>query len=311
MQAMSTESASASSPSLFKYVTVDTLRRILTGSIRFTQPSAFNDPFELLPEIVMPVAEPERPISLSFDIQAQRRAPAVGELTEVPEGFVSSDATSRDIVRDLNKCVGILCLSKTSDSLLMWSHYADQYGGAVVEFDDGHEFFAGQIEVEYRASRPMRDLRSYLTGKPIPVAELCVKCDDWSYEREVRVFRQLAECEEAGGTDGRGFPIFVQRIPIKAIKSVTLGERTPVAYQREVFGRIMETDIALNLAAVDHAGFGFRLERIKFGVPLSKMSPMMSPRTANIFKDLQSPMGEFARWMVEKHPLSKIVNKPV
>jgi hypothetical protein len=25
----------------------------------------------------------------------------------------------------------------------MWSHYADQYAGAVVEFDSGHEFFAG------------------------------------------------------------------------------------------------------------------------------------------------------------------------
>jgi hypothetical protein len=41
---MTVISAGASSPSLYKYVTIDTLRRVLTGSVRFIQPSAFNDP---------------------------------------------------------------------------------------------------------------------------------------------------------------------------------------------------------------------------------------------------------------------------
>jgi hypothetical protein len=59
------------------------------------------------------------------------------------------------------------------------------------------------------------------------------------------------------------------------------------------------------------SGFAFREERIKFGVPISKMGPMMSPRTAHIFSDRQSQRGEFARWMVEHHPLSKVVNRPV
>ena len=30
---------------------------MLAGTVRFTQPSGFNDPFELLPEVVMPLAE--------------------------------------------------------------------------------------------------------------------------------------------------------------------------------------------------------------------------------------------------------------
>jgi hypothetical protein len=38
---------------------------------------------------------------------------------------------------------------------------------------------------------------------------------------------------------------------------------------------------------------------------------MMSSRRVHIFTDLQSVRGEFARWMVEKHSASKIVNKPV
>jgi len=65
------------------------------------------------------------------------------------------------------------------------------------------------------------------------------------------------------------------------------------------------------LAAIDDAGYAFRRERIKFNVPVSEVGPMMSPRTAHIFSDLATQGGEFARWMIEHHPLSKIVNKTV
>jgi hypothetical protein len=297
--------------SLYKYVDIARLRWILEGSIRFTQPSAFNDPFELLPEIVIPIDEPERPISVTFDIMAKRRHPPVGEVEHVPDQCRSSDPTSRDIVQQLNNLIGILSLSRTSDSLLMWSHYADQYAGAVIEFDGGHDFFAGQVDVEYRQQRPKKDLGVYLSPhEPVPVAELCVKSDQWGYESEVRLIRSLSECEKVGG-DRKGFPIYIRKIPIEAIKSVILGERMKVPEQREIYARVKDTKIGLSLAAIDNSGYAFRHERIKFNVPLSQVGPMMSPRTAHIFGDLQSPRGEFARWMIEKHPMSRVVNKPV
>ncbi len=302
--------ASSTSLPLYKYVSITGLRRILDGSIRLTQPSAFNDPFELLPEIIMPTGEPERQISVSFDISAGRGVRSEDEADAIPDGCGSSDAMSRDIVQQLNQLIGILSLSRVRDSLLMWSHYADQYAGAVVEFDGSHEFFSGQIDIEYRPARPRRQLSSYLAGMPIPVAELCVKSNQWAYEREVRVIRQLSECREVA-KDLRGFPVFVRAIPAEAIRCVILGERSTVPEQREVFSRIKDTSISLSLAAVDHSGFAFREERIKFGVPISKMGPMMSPRTAHIFSNQQSQRGEFARWMVENHPMSKIVNRPV
>ena len=295
---------------LYKYVSMNDLRRILESSIRFTQPSAFNDPFELLPEMVMPADEPQRRINVAFDILAKRRILSEEEVKAIPDGWGSSDVMSRDIVQQLSKLIGILSLSRVRDSLLMWSHYADQYAGAVVEFDGSHEFFAGQIEVEYRSTRPRRHLNSYLSGVPVPVAELCVKSDQWAYEQEVRVIRTLSECEESSN-DRRRFPVFIRRLPADAIKSVILGERTTVGDQREVFERVKHTNISLSLAAVDNSGFAFREELIKFGVPVSEVGPMMSPRTANIFSDWQTQRGEFARWMIEHHPLSKVVNRPV
>lgn len=41
----------------------------------------------------------------------------------------------------------------------MWSHYADQYAGAVVEFDGPYEFFDGQIDVEYTPDARCRRIR--------------------------------------------------------------------------------------------------------------------------------------------------------
>jgi hypothetical protein len=306
---MSDETPAVASPSLYKYVTRDVLKKILNGSVRFTQPTAFNDPFELLPEFVIPANATEEKVSIAFDILAQRRHPPVGDIDIVPEGSLSSDPTARDIVKDLNETIGILCLAQARDSLLMWSHYAEQYCGAVIEFDASHPFFANQIEVEYRSSRPRKDFQAFLQA-PVPLAELCTKSDQWRYEGEVRIVRLLSDCHSVG-VDPRGFPVFVQAMPMEAVKSVTMGERMSVPDQREIYELIKDTDVGLLLAAIEHSGFTFRHERVKFNVPASRMQPMMSPRTAHIFNDGKSVRGEFAKWMVEKHPWSKIVNKPV
>jgi hypothetical protein len=300
--------ASGSSSALYKYVGIAGLRRILEGAIRFTQPSAFNDPFEFLPEIIVPIDAAERQISVSFDILGARLTEPDGALDSIPDGCSSNDALSRDIVRELNQLIGVLSLSRVRNSLLMWSHYADQYAGAVVEFDGSHDFFAGQIDVDYRQTRPRRHVDAYLTGAPVPVAELCAKSDECAYEQEVRIVRTLTDCQPSGH-DPRRFPVFVQVIPAGAIKSVILGERTSVAEQREIYVRLMGTDVALSLAAVDHSGFAFREEMIK--APSSKAGPWMSPRTAHIFSDRNTPLGEVARYLIEHHAMSNLVNKPV
>lgn len=302
--------STASTP-LYKYVDIHGLKRILAGSIRFTQPSAFNDPFELLPEVVVPGDTTERQLVVPFDVWAQRRQPPPGALNEVPDGCQASDAMSRDIVQQLNALIGILCLSRINDSLLMWSHYADQYAGAVVEFDGAHEFFAGQVDVEYCPLRPMHDVSVYVQPtEPIPIAELCVKSEQWKYEHEVRVIRRLADCEDRG-PGPRGFTVYTQQLPLACIKSVTLGERTPVPEQRAIYDAVKETCISLALAAIDHRGYAFRRELIKLAAPASKLGPCISPRTAHIFSHLATPLGDAARFLIEKHPMSKIVNRTV
>ena len=195
---------------------------------------------------------------------------------------------------------------RVSDSLLMWSHYADQYAGAVIEFDGDSGFFDGQIDIEYRSHRPKKDISAYLSeNAPVPLAELCVKSDQWRYEDEVRIIRQFAVCEDTGKSS-RGFPIYIQKVPQDCIKGITLGERTSIEDQRKVYEAIRTSNISLSLAAVANWGYEFRKELAKLGP-----NPVVTPRTAHIFSHLPNGLGDVARHLIENHPLSMFVNTTV
>ncbi len=91
---------------LYKYVKADICQKILNnGTIRFTPPNEFNDPFELLP------AKKEYTYEMNKKFQ---------------------DYASRKI--------GILSLTEKRNDLVMWSHYAHDHKGVVIEFSVNNEF---------------------------------------------------------------------------------------------------------------------------------------------------------------------------
>ena len=291
--------------SLYKYVKFEDLKRILDGSIRFTQPGAFNDPFEMVPELYVPEGSGIEEIAIQFSVTAPRREPVVGALEADFASDYCSDQNSRSILASLNQAIGILCLSKNGSSLLMWSHYADSYSGAVVKFDETHEFFSGRFDVKYSEHRPKVDIASYTDGdEPVPIAELCVKAKEWEHEDEVRVVRSLADCKCVGTANG--FPIYVMHLPSECIESVIVGERMPVSHLREIWELVKDMeDVSLHLDAVSNWGYEFRREHVKLA---GMKNPILSPRTAHIFADQEGTYGDIAHWLLKKHPLSGMVN---
>ncbi len=292
--------------SLYKYVAMETLKKILEcRAIRFTQPGALNDPFEMVPEIFAPEEMDKKELSISFDVLAPRRPETVIGVDDDadPKGF--SDETSRNIRKLLDREIGILCLTRNPSSLTMWAHYANSYSGALLEFDSEHEFFQGAIDVEYKKERPKRNVTAYMDGR-VPISELCVKSCEWEYESEVRIVRRLSDCRKDRHDDG--FPIYVMDLPKDCITSIALGERTAVDDQRFVFTSIMNTTIALKLAAAANWNYEFRLEPVKWDRPISELSPIISPRTAHIFTNLDGEFGDLARWMISEHPYSRLMN---
>ena len=295
--------------SLYKYVTMTTLTKILgSRTVRFTQPGALNDPFEMVPEIFAPEEMDKEQLSVRFDVVAPRRPEDTVLVNKDvdPEWF--SDETSRKIRKSLDREIGILCLTRNPASLTMWAHYADDYSGALLEFDEEHEFFHGAIDVEYTNERPKRHVEAYMNDI-VPIAELCAKSCEWSYESEVRIARRLSDCKRVD--DSEPFPVFVMDLPQECVVSITLGERTTASEQRSVLASIMDTKIALSLAAVANWNYEFRREPIKLDRPLSEFGPIMSPRTAHIFSGFEGTHGEVAQWLIEQHPYSRMMNDPL
>lgn len=149
---------------LFKYIRPERIDVIENLEIRFTQPNALNDPFELHPHFESIVAEadvlanlPETPVDLRPMVaqayamlpDAQRATLPLDAAMQAVEAFMATDdareATAqglqiflrsmRDgavpireaIYRAFNDNVGILSLSEIPDNELMWAHYADSH----------------------------------------------------------------------------------------------------------------------------------------------------------------------------------------
>jgi len=163
---------------LFKYIRPERIDVIGNLEIRFTQPDALNDPFELRPHFDSLVAEadvlanlPQTPVDLRPMVaeaylmlsEEQRAMLPLDAAMQAIDAFMATndarEATAQglqlflQLMRDgaapmreaiyhaFNDNVGILSLSEIPDHELMWAHYADTHRGLVLCFDERHNFF--------------------------------------------------------------------------------------------------------------------------------------------------------------------------
>lgn len=163
---------------LHKYVAPERIDVLRSGRIRFTQPDALNDPFELKPffsaiasnktifdsldisqadfEPVMRKQYASLPASQRAAVPLPVFLAAARHMMSTPEGrkqlndikaqFSGAIAETTPQLREqlfdiLATKLGILSLSAVPDSTKMWSYYAAQHRGAVLTFDANHSFF--------------------------------------------------------------------------------------------------------------------------------------------------------------------------
>lgn len=168
----------------YKYLPFNSgsLKMISEGTVKFTSPSDFNDPFDCLPKFEIESLESLEKIRPEFvGLSAVRKAQMISNIKRALD--------SGEYVSDLHSRVGVLSLSRNPLSVLMWSHYADHHRGFVVELcmrasapDDLLDFIM-PFEVTYAKERPAVpwgarfDLEKYFL----------TKSDQWAYEEEERV----------------------------------------------------------------------------------------------------------------------------
>lgn len=244
---------------LFKYCSFMRAIEILkSAKIRLTQPSDFNDPFEMHPEFQLMSKEDIAELPPALDEQGNV-VPGMRQLT--PEAMhrmfaavlphiarmapihnqypgatfaIANNAVGRDYY-DQN--FGVLSLSETPDNLLMWSHYGDSHRGVVLGFDENHTFFQGAEitpglsrlnRVEYNQKRPI--LSSTTRDNPKVFLR---KSTEWAYEKEWRLIRPLSEAADTIERDNL-FPLCLFDIPQDAVRLIITGSQMIQSEQQEL-----------------------------------------------------------------------------
>lgn len=238
---------------LYKYFPLARRDVIENGLLRFAQPGDFNDPFELHPSFdlmskadiaALPQAleHPNMRVLTPQALQAMIAAVQPGLMTVIQEHQGMNGAYSLNNNRlaqaTLDSKFGVLCLSESPDSLLMWAHYADKHKGFVLQFDERHDFFApttvdGQAfeltKIEYTDKRPVL---SYSTINSPSVYYR--KSPEWSYEREWRLIKSLTGAARV--LEHPRYPRCLFSLPANSVTGVIIGMAVP----HEERGRLFE-----------------------------------------------------------------------
>lgn len=202
---------------LYKYVTSDRIDILTKGEIRFTQPFAWNDPFEL-----KPFYQDHKPKNIwkQFSSVAKKyeQIDKLDTITEAKfkeyEKEVSNFEKERkritkdEIYNYINRNILGLSLTEDKDNLLMWSHYSSEHSGFVIEFDTDNDFFKNNnrylFKVTCNHNRPIVKTEEFATlisgvysslgeHKKLSqkdykkISEIFRKSIEWEYEKEWRL----------------------------------------------------------------------------------------------------------------------------
>lgn len=176
-------------------------RRIIEeNEIYFTSPKDFNDPFDcrIAPNITQLNDEEIKKFidktiiqnfsdfdRKGFDIEkliAQRTIDLTSNKIEEQRRFEEETFKKQDLH------FGIFSLSKRWDSILMWSHYANNHSGICIGFyAEELEKIASLNPVAYSNKFPIISALEFETLESM-IPSIYTKAKDWNYEKEYRLF---------------------------------------------------------------------------------------------------------------------------
>jgi hypothetical protein len=248
---------------LYKYFPperVDVLEKL---KIRFSPLQSLNDPFEQTPLINIDkvredfIFETVREFDACwFNSDPAERTKENRKLLDkikiesirASEEILNPYAVGQGVVSLLGDNFGVLSLSRAENSLLMWSHYADEGKGIVLGFDDDHTFFH-QRDMKGHISRPIPVVYSVKRKLIVPGEEkyyeklLCEKPLEWVYEEEERLFRTFSHKSGSESKDSYGQDVVLSELPKETILSIYLGYNVSKQTEIRVFQALKSNQI--------------------------------------------------------------------
>jgi hypothetical protein len=261
--------------SLYKYLVPERIDVLCNAKIRFSQHMALNDPFEMKPyfegltsesvlteffnaswqaygadalkvmDTLIPDILKDEHYKASME-QSKHENPAIELLLNTHKERMPE--LRNVIFTSFNDEIGVLCLTEERDNLIMWAHYANNYKGFVIEFDEKHEFFQqkdtsmlehGCIrQVRYSEDRPNHASFTDLTRDEL----FFLKSKGWTYEREWRMLKPLPiEDSDKVRQDADGQPVYLFSFPPECVTSIIFGSRMPDVVRKN-FLELLTTD---------------------------------------------------------------------
>ena len=241
-----------STPVIYKYVSSERaptcLPEVGDGTLRATQPSALNDPFECATLKVF-IEDSEEDGNAEFSRILTDLNPtspvSVGDVAEARIEYGS--LYLRELLsKQLSKRFGIVSFATDPRNPLMWSHYTGDGSGFVIGYDMTQliklSSGEGRLRPVVYGNKP-----SFIEGYTVfdegnMNALLSYKSDLWVYEEEWRLIVHLNETIGTGYVDRHGQPINLLRIPNEAVVRVYHTERTPIEAVNEVRKRLQDSN---------------------------------------------------------------------
>jgi hypothetical protein len=263
---------------LYKYLEIkDFLPKILSGeSLRFSCPFDFNDPFESSACYQIENSKAGK-LFINKHVKQKYSNPSqrIMAAQQIKNRFVAPcppDESFNSIIKQ----VGVCCLSEVRDSVLMWSHYANEHKGICIGFDTSKSMFQLAFQIEYQDKFPIisrpSDSDNTLLKKYLLTKSLC-----WAYEKEWRIIkRTLTEAEKCQSlrrphlseedilqlTDGRGPGDY--GFPKDAIKEIYLGARIDAKQRQKVLQYVRDANLNVSVYEVRTSLQSYNLEFSRF-----------------------------------------------
>lgn len=155
-----------------------------------------------------------------------------------------------------DKRIGIACFSEKWDSILMWTHYADNHKGYCIGFDEKRlrysQLFEKMMRVQYSKEYP--ELDPLNKNKNTYDLKYFYKSLEWDYEEEIRLMNLFFDNETPE-------PNRIVTLENKYIKEVVLGLNISEKDKREITN--IAKDKNIDVWETMKGEFEFKIERYK------------------------------------------------
>lgn len=238
---------------LYKYVSAERalicLPKMGNGTLRATQPSALNDPFECSARVYHIEIAEEHDYSLWLDVLNGINPKTPIDRSEYNKAMRPDESSSwLDLFRrQISQRFGVVSFASDPLHPLLWAHYTTDGSGFVIGYkvsdlrelvdESGLETFQ---PVQYYASPLIIPREDILKIDAAIINVLLAKSTYWKHEGEWRLIKRLSNTTGTGKSDDKGQSINLVTIPNEAVAEVYCTERTPTEHVETVNSRLCE-----------------------------------------------------------------------